>query len=691
MLGAAKTATCELEDVRERTLGLVAHLSDAELERQVTPFMSPLVWDLAHIAAFEELWLAHRHGGLPLLHPELAATYDAFETPRAVRGEVEHLDPAGARAYLGEVRARVREVLERRGPDPVLHELVLRHELQHTETMLQAMRLGGLLPPGFGHLAALAGPSDWVEVPAATATIGAGTDGFSYDNERPRHPVELGAFEIARRPVTNGAWLEFTADGGYARRELWSAEGWAWRAAEGVEGHVDAHLEDPLAPVCCVSAHEADAFARWAGARLPTEAEWEHAAATGAVEDTGLVWEWTSSTFGGYPGFVAEPYREYSEVFFDDGYRVLRGGSWATDPRVAGTTFRNWDLPVRRQLFAGLRLARDPQTPTCSRDGAVTIRQLLGRDDERALADDALDGLTQPFKELAPKHLYDARGAELFDAICDLPEYYPTRAERRLLEVHSATIARRTAATELVELGSGTAAKSRLLLRAMHEAGRLRRYVPIDVTESMVRRTGEELVDELPGLEVHGIVGDFERHLGHVPATLGDRLVAFLGGTIGNFTPGTRRRFLRRLAQLAGPQGRLLVGCDLVKDVATVEAAYDDAAGVTAQFNRNALHVLNRELGADFDVDAFEHVAFFDREHEWIEMRLRATRPMRVHVAALDLDVHFAAGEELRTEISAKFTPQRLEADLAAAGLELEELFVDEEGFALALARRAAK
>jgi L-histidine Nalpha-methyltransferase len=317
----------------------------------------------------------------------------------------------------------------------------------------------------------------------------------------------------------------------------------------------------------------------------------------------------------------------------------------------------------------------------------VVVRSYLEASDERALADDVLDGLTRPFKELPPKHFYDARGAALFDRICELPEYYPTRAERSILEARAAELAARTGAAELVELGSGTAAKTRILLRAMADAGTLRRYVPIDVTEGMVRDCAASLVAELPGLAVHGIVGDFERHLGHVPPPAGPRVVAFLGGTIGNFAPGSRRRFLRALRGLLRPGvDHLLLGTDLVKDPAVIEAAYDDAAGVTAEFNRNVLHVLNRELGADFDVEAFDHVAFFDREHEWVEMRLRAQRRMEVRVEALDLDVTFAAREELRTEISAKFTPQRLRADLSAAGLRLVDVLTDdEERFALSL------
>jgi gamma-glutamyl hercynylcysteine S-oxide synthase len=368
------TSVEALTQVRARTLALVAHLDDADLERQVDPLMSPLVWDLAHIAAYEDLWLVHRYAGEPLLHPDLAARYDAFETPRSVRGEIELLDAPGAREYLREVRERTLQAIDGRGPDGVLHEMVARHELQHTETMRQAMRLGGLLAPGEPHLDPLTGPDGWLDVPAGAFAMGAPDDGrFSYDNERPRHDVEVGGFRIARRPVTNGTWLSFTEGGGYQRREWWSDEGWAWKEDYDITHCPDAEAGHPDAPVCHVSWFEADAFARWSGGRLPTEAEWEKAATwsqgTSRSDPAhpppnlhiGQVWEWTSSWFGGYPGFVAHPYREYSEVFFGHSYRVLRGGSWATDPSVATTMFRNWDLPQRRQIFAGVRLAADPE------------------------------------------------------------------------------------------------------------------------------------------------------------------------------------------------------------------------------------------------------------------------------------------------------------------------------------------
>jgi gamma-glutamyl hercynylcysteine S-oxide synthase len=326
-------ALAALETAREQTLALVDHLSDDTLSRVLSPIMSPLVWDLAHIAAYEDLWLAHRYGGLPLLRPDLAELYDAFETPRSVRGKVELLDPKQARAYLGDVRTRSTQALAQRGVgDGTIYELVLRHELQHTETMRQTMALAGLLPAGEPHLEPLGGEDEWIDVPAGPFEMGAGPDGFAYDNERPRHAVELPAFQIARRPVTNMSWAHFS------------------------EGASSGH---PDTPVCHVSWFEAEAFAKAAGARLPSETEWEKAAARGVLAGIGQVWEWTSSSFEGYPGFVPHPYKEYSEVFFGGDYRVLRGGSWATSPRVGTITFRNWDLPIRSQLFAGLRLARD--------------------------------------------------------------------------------------------------------------------------------------------------------------------------------------------------------------------------------------------------------------------------------------------------------------------------------------------
>ncbi|HEV2752473.1 MAG TPA: L-histidine N(alpha)-methyltransferase, partial [Solirubrobacteraceae bacterium] len=268
----------------------------------------------------------------------------------------------------------------------------------------------------------------------------------------------------------------------------------------------------------------------------------------------------------------------------------------------------------------------------------IDVRSYLRAEEERTLADDVLDGLTRPFKELPPKHLYDARGSELFDLICEQPEYYPTRTETAILRERGDEIAATARAAELVELGAGSVdTKTRALLSALSDAGTLMRYVPVDVSESTVRASAAVVAGEHPDVAVHGLVGDVERHLDHLPDPVGPRVLAFLGGTVGNFLPGARRRFLRDLAGRLQAEDHLLIGTDLVKDPAVLEAAYNDAAGVTAAFNQNVLTVMNRELGATFDLEAFEHVAFFDRDRQWIDIRLRALVRQWVDVPALDL------------------------------------------------------
>ncbi|MFF5174507.1 L-histidine N(alpha)-methyltransferase [Micromonospora sp. NPDC000089] len=303
----------------------------------------------------------------------------------------------------------------------------------------------------------------------------------------------------------------------------------------------------------------------------------------------------------------------------------------------------------------------------------------------RGLRDDVRIGLTAEGKWLPPKWFYDARGSELFEEITRLPEYYPTRAERAVLAAHATDIAELTGAKTLIELGSGSSEKTRLLLDAFTRHGELGTFVPLDVSVSALRQSTERIAEDYPGLRVRGIVGDFTRQLDRLP-TGGRRLVVFLGGTIGNLMPPERADFLAAMRASLEVGDWLLVGTDLVKDPAVVVPAYDDAAGVTAEFNRNVLRVINRELGADFDPEAFTHVAAWDPDREWIEMRLRAERPMRVRV--LDLDVDFAAGEELRTEVSAKFRPDGIAAELAKAGFAVAEFWTDPGGlFGVSLAR----
>ncbi len=421
----AADAVDALREARERTLALVASVSDENLERVHSTLLSPLVWDLGHIAAFEDLWLVHRFGGRPLLREDLADVYDAFETPRAGRGALPFLGPAAARDYLDAVRARTLEVIEQRGiEDGFVHEMVLRHEQQHDETMLQAIqlaRLGDYEPAGRRPTPSAPNPAptglELIEIPGGECTIGAAAAEFAYDNERPLHRTGVRGYLIGRSPITNASYLTFVEGGGYERREWWSDEGWAWKEEYDITrpGGWTADLGaewrlgrlEPLAPhrpVVHVSWFEADAFARARDARLPTEIEWEKAATWdrergaarpypwgndpltpgvhanvdhfrcgpdpagafpagaspyGCLGMVGDVWEWTASHFDGYPGFVPDPYKEYSQVFFGPEYRVLRGGSWATRRRVITPTFRNWDHPERRQIFSGVRVAKD--------------------------------------------------------------------------------------------------------------------------------------------------------------------------------------------------------------------------------------------------------------------------------------------------------------------------------------------
>ncbi|SEH10389.1 ergothioneine biosynthesis protein EgtB [Thermoleophilum album] len=416
-----------LENVRERTLAVVQRVDEGALDRVFSPILSPVAWDLGHIAAFADLWLCERAAGLAPLYPELRAVYDALETPRSERGCAPYLRAREAFGYLDAVLTRSVAVLEQiaRSGDPIARdgfvvELVARHEQQHLETILQTLQIappGVFEPPSSNRLT----PSrqtqhrcaGMVRIDGGRYLVGAPDRGFAYDNERPRHEVELAPFAIDRAPVTNGDFEEFIADGGYQRESLWSPEGWRIRMREGwqrplfwtddggVRRFGETVERNPDEPVVHVSYYEAEAFARWAGKHLPSELEWEVAAThtpgaspetaaaaparapreancdlqrfavepvwltpsavspLGAVRMIGDVWEWTASEFNGYPGFRPFPYREYSQVHFGRGYRVLRGGSWATQAEIAIPTFRNWDLPHRRQIFAGLRCAAD--------------------------------------------------------------------------------------------------------------------------------------------------------------------------------------------------------------------------------------------------------------------------------------------------------------------------------------------
>ena len=367
MTANSKAAIAEaLSEARACTLELIEPLDDEQLNTVYSPILSPLAWDLGHIANFEELWLVQTIGDREPLHGDLGRFYDAIENPRKTRGELPILRDAELRSYMADVRARTLEVLDTVDispdvEDPLLrdgnaYEMLLSHEHQHNETMLQLLQLvDGYEPLRSAGTEPVGGGDDggMVRIDAGVHSVGAPSTGFAYDNERPRHDVELDTFEIDRTPVTNAAYTEFIEATEAEPPLYWEREGDGWvSTAMGRRAPVE-----PDHPVVHVSWEEAEAYTRWAGKRLPTEFEW--AAARDELVSLGQVWEWTRSDFQAYPGFAAFPYPEYSEVFFGEEYRVLRGSSWATHPRVARPTFRNWDLPQRRQIFSGLRCARD--------------------------------------------------------------------------------------------------------------------------------------------------------------------------------------------------------------------------------------------------------------------------------------------------------------------------------------------
>jgi L-histidine Nalpha-methyltransferase len=326
-------------------------------------------------------------------------------------------------------------------------------------------------------------------------------------------------------------------------------------------------------------------------------------------------------------------------------------------------------------------------TRTTDAPGDVRIDVYLRDGALATLADDVREGLSATPKTLPPKYFYDSRGSELFERITELPEYYPTRAEQSILDEVGGEIVDLVQPEELVELGPGSARKTNALLDPMAESGLARRYVPVDVSESAVEETATRLAGEYESLAIHGIVGDFERDLGRVPRNGDRRLIAFLGGTIGNLDERERQVMLRKMREQLGPDDRLLVGTDLVKDRGRLEAAYNDSAGVTADFNRNVLNVINSNLEGDLDPERFEHLAVYDEHRQWVEMRLCAGEAHAARIGALDLDVAFDEGEHIRTEISCKFTEERLEREYAGAGLELIDLYTDPERlFALSLA-----
>jgi dimethylhistidine N-methyltransferase len=683
--------------VREASLARSAPLSAEDQLAQSMPDASPVKWHLAHTTWFFETFLLVP--GLPgyrPLDPAFAYLFNSYyeavgpRHPRPARGLItrpsldevleyrRYVDAGMARLLAGDIPAEAR----------FLVELGLAHEEQHQELMLMdVLHLFAQSPlkpaygPGFAAAPAPAAP--WIEFEGGRVAIGAGAESFAFDNESPRHETILRPFRLAGRLVTNAEWLAFMDDGGYGRAQFWLADGWArvkaegWEAPfyweRGADGWLEMGLEglkpvDPDAPALHVSYYEAEAYAAWAGKRLPTEAEWEHAASQAPDRFAQLydcAWQWTASAYLAYPGFApaAGAVGEYNGKFMI-GQMTLRGGAAITPAGHSRATYRNFFYPHQRWMFSGVRLAEDAggRVPASAGDASAP-----------SFRDEVLEGLGRTPKSISPKWFYDARGSDLFEAICELPEYYPTRTETALLRRIAPEIAARIpAGAALVELGSGASAKTRLILDA---APQIASYTPIDISVSALEAAAAAIARDYPALEVRPLARDFT-HPGALPADLAGRARVgfFPGSTIGNFDPDQAVALLKDVRGLLGEDGLFILGADLVKEPAVMTTAYDDDAGVTAAFNLNLLARINHELGGDFDLGAFEHRAIWNAIDSRIEMHLVSRAAQTVHVAGRSFE--FAAGETLHTENSCKFTVEEVVGLARRAGWRLIERWI---------------
>ncbi len=740
--GATSSLHQRYAEVRARSVAIARPLSPEDCTAQSMPDASPVKWHLAHTSWFFETFvLAPNEAEHRPFDPAFTHLFNSYyhgvgpQFARHERGLVTRPGLARVLEHRADVDRRMAALLD--GPCDAIAatvELGLAHEEQHQELMLTDLKhllsRNPLLPAYAGRwpLARVAAAAtDWIAYPGGVHGIGHDGDGFAFDNEGPRHDVLLAPFELCTHPVSNAEWIAFIEDGGYARPDHWLSDGWDrvkaegweaplyWRRAGGQWRCFTLHGEgpvDPTAPVCHISFYEADAFARWSGARLPTEAEWEVAAGglpvagnffdgaslhpTAPSRDRppgapaqmfGDVWEWTRSAYEPYPGFrpAEGAVGEYNGKFMS-GQQVLRGGSCATPPGHVRATYRNFFPPHARWQFSGLRLARDgKRRPT----GGVTRPGPRFRTLSRPQADVACQlarGLMADPPRIASGHFYDDLGSRLFEAITDLPEYGLTRAEAGIFEREAAAIAAEAEARlgssyQMVDLGAGNCRKAERLLPTLKPS----RYVAVDIAAEFLESALARVAAAAPGVDIHGLGMDFARGFS-LPEDLADRPTLFFypGSSIGNFDRDEARQFLAGLRGAVG-HAAILMGADLVREPEALVAAYDDALGVTAAFNRNILANVNRLMGANFAPEAFAHVALWNAAEARVEMHLEARTTQTVRWPGGGRT--FAAGTRIWTEISTKWTPETLDRLLEEAGFGKGSTWFDpERSFAVVLA-----
>ena len=705
----ARSLQQRYQRLRDYSESLVVSLSPEDMVVQSMPDASPAKWHLAHTTWFFESFLLKPYlSGYGEFESDYAYLFNSYyETlgprhPRPQRGLLSRPPLSDVIAYRHYVDAAMRDLFDTELSEDMVSLLRLgfAHEEQHQELLLMdILHLFSKSPlkPAFD----AKWPVDdggrvgkFVPQHGGLVETGAPGGAFAFDNEKPSHRSWLKPYEIADRLVTNGEWLAFMADGGYRRAELWLSDGWdvvrseGWEAPQYWEKTAQGWQRMSLrgveeipadAPVTHISYYEAAAYANWAGARLPSEGEWEVAATNCVLEQVDdVAWQWTQSAYTAYPGFTAtrDAVGEYNGKFMI-GQMVLRGGSGFTPHGHSRLTYRNFFRPEQRWMLSGLRLARDVAPIETTRSNDHTEFHVIPREPEsqvnQEFKQDVIVGLSQDNKTLMPKYFYDDIGSELFEAICLVEEYYPTRTETALLKRVAAEIALGLPGNVvLVEFGSGASDKTRLLLDA---APQINAYVPIDISGDAIERAVLRLRQHYPWLRIAPLVDDFMRPL-KLPSQLDAQpmLGFFPGSTIGNFTPPQAIEFLLSARRLLGKNGTLVIGADMVKDEKTLVAAYDDAAGVTARFNKNILARINRELGGNFDLDAFDHLARWNQKDQRMEMHLVSRREQTVDVGGKSFQFH--EGERLHTENSHKFTPVSFSALAAEAGWEVSRQWI---------------
>ncbi len=737
---ASATDSLSLFDtVRARSRALVKDLSPEDMGLQSMEDASPAKWHLAHTTWFFEEFILKPH--MPAyVSPDdrfafLFNSYYVQAGPRhtrSKRGLLSRPDVAEVFAYRDHVDAAMRQLLDEECVDAdaiaSLAELGCHHEMQHQELLvtdlLHALSHNPLLPAYHAPKpVSVTGerPVSWIDHAGGLVQIGHDGSGFAYDCEAPRHSVFLHPFRLASRPVTNRDWIAFMEAGGYQTQTHWLSDGWATREREDWDAPLYWWRQDDAwwsyslrgpqpvnldAPVVHVSYYEADAYARWAGKRLPTEAEWEivardrpidgnflddgnfrplppqtqtqtqtQAGAGSGVQFWGDVWEWTQSPFTPYPGFQPPEgaIGEYNGKFMCNQF-VLRGGSCATPKAQMRASYRTFFYPHQRWQMLGLRLADDRPAGRTETMPATPASSDVRADAE--FAGSILAGLSAEKKTIASKWLYDARGSQLFDAITGLEEYYPTQIETGILRERAPELSPfAPAGTALVELGSGSSVKTRILLDALPSLGA---YLPVDISASHLEDAAAKLAADYAGIDVHPVVGDFTGDI-NLPEAFRDapKLLFFPGSTIGNFEPGEAVALLARLRKLERVSA-FVVGVDIVKAEETLVRAYDDASGVTGNFNLNLLTRINRELGADFDLDGFRHEARWNASDSRIEMHLVSLADQSVRLLGETID--FASGETIHTENSFKYQPGQFAGMAAQAGWRVSRTWLDDAG-----------